>query len=128
MPTNTETRIACQQKRITALRARKISLMNNSKWARLFDTLWRSAGLQYAQAKPLTSDQLYDIELEIYSDQHRGYTSDYIAGPIALVEIEYIIIPLPKTTCHETLVTALAKSGQYDTEWLAGSLKIYGYR
>ena len=57
MPNNTQTRIACQQKRITALRARKISLMNNSKWARLFDTLWRSAGLQYAQAKPLTSDQ-----------------------------------------------------------------------
>ena len=128
MPNNTQTRIARQQKRITALRARKVSLMNNSKWARLFDTLWRSAGLQYAQAKPLTSDQPYDIELEIYSDQHRGYTSDYIAGPIALVEIEYIIIPLPETICRQTLAAALAKSGQYETEWLAGSLKIYGYR
>ena len=84
--------------------------------------------MQYAQAKPLTSDQPYDIELEIYSDQHRGYTSDYIAGPIALVEIEYIIILLPETICRETLATALAASGQYDTEWLAGSLKIYGYR
>lgn len=128
MPNNTQTRIARQQKRIAVLRARKISLMNNSKWARLFDTLWRSAGLQYAQAKTLDSNQLYDIELEIYSDQHRGYTSDYIAGPIALVEIEYIIIPLPETICRETLATALAKSGQYDTEWLTGSLKIYGYR
>ena len=59
MPTNTETRIARQQKRIAALRARKVSLMNNSKWARLFDTLWHAAGLQYAQAKPLDSDQLY---------------------------------------------------------------------
>lgn len=128
MPNNTQTRIARQQKRIAVLRARKISLMNNSKWARLFNTLWHAAGLQYAQAKTLDSNQLYDIELEIYSDQHRGYISDYIAGPIALVEIEYIIIPLPKTTCRETLATALAASGQYDTEWLAGSLKIYGYR
>ena len=130
MPTNTETetRIARQQKRITALRARKVSLMNNSKWARLFDTLWHAAGLQYAQAKPLDSDQLYKIELEIYSDQHRGYTSDCTAPPIALVEIEYIIIPLPQTVCRQTLAAALAKSGQYETEWLAGSLKIYGYR
>ncbi len=30
MPTNTQTR---HQKRIAALRARKVSLMNNSKWA-----------------------------------------------------------------------------------------------
>ena len=113
MPTNTETetRIARQQKRIAALRARKVSLMNNSKWARLFDTLWHAAGLQYAQAKPLDSDQLYKIELEIYSDQHRGYTSDCTAPPIALVEIEYIIIPLPQTICHETLAAALAKAG-----------------
>ena len=99
MPTDTQTR---HQKRIAALRARKVSLMNNSKWARLFDTLWRSAGLQYAQAKPLTSDQLY--------------------------EIEYIIIPLPETICRQTLAAALAKSGQYETEWLADSLKVYGYR
>ena len=33
MPNNTQTRIARQQKRIAVLRARKISLMNNSKWA-----------------------------------------------------------------------------------------------
>ncbi|WP_315359965.1 toxin-antitoxin system protein [Neisseria bacilliformis] len=108
--------------------------MNNSKWARLFALLRRETGGQYARAKMLDGDALYEMQLSTYGEKTRGaehlrgYTTDFTAGPLKLSEIEYIIVPLPDALCRATLAAALAADGQYETEWLSDGLKIYGYR
>ncbi len=105
--------------------------MNNSKWAKIFDVIVSQTGVDTATAKLLGSDRLYAMRLAIYSDTYsdtlRGYTKDWIAGPLKLNEIEYMTIALPPETDIHQLEQALQSSGQYAFALTHARLTVYGY-
>ncbi len=101
--------------------------MNNSKWAKIFDVIVSQTGVDTATAKLLGSDRLYAMRLAIYSDTLRGYTEDWIAGPLKLNEIEYMTVALPPETDINQLEQALQSSGQYAFALTHARLTVYGY-
>lgn len=123
------------RKRIAAAHAAKGGLMSNSKWLRLFETLRLHTGRQYGVAKMLGMEQTVHLALWVYDETWsdsgntlRGYSGDWISGPLKLSEIEWIHIDLPSELDRNALTEALNRSGRYAFEYTNGGLKIYGYR
>ncbi len=129
-------RLRRHNKRIAAIQSRKAGLMNNSKWAKIFRLIREHAGIDTARAKMLDDERLYAMELAIYADtlaeqDHahlRGYTSDGIAGPLKLSEIEYMVVALPPETDCRQLAAAIRQSGRYEIEMQADALTVYGWK
>lgn len=126
------------EKRIATIQASKYSLMNNSKWAKIFRLITEYTGVVEARAKILGNEYLYSMKLEIYADtlsssesyntNLRGYTADGMAGPLKLAEIEYIIVTLPPNIDRETLLLIIRQNGQYEIEIQADTLIVYGWK
>ncbi len=83
------------QKRITATRAAKAGIMNNSKWVKILGFINKYIGNGNVSAKMLDGETLCQILPETYSDELRVYCADGLAGPLKLLEIKYIAVPLP---------------------------------
>lgn len=114
-------------RRMERLKAGRSRTMNNSKWRKVFDLIARETGQTTVQAKMLGDEYMYAMELEIYSEEWRGYSSDWIAGPLKLSEIEYIRIDLPPEICVQQLARAIHILGQYEFKIQNHCLTIYGY-
>lgn len=114
-------------RRIASIRTGKAWLMNDSKWQKIFNVVFAETGQQFAKAKMLGDERMYDMRLEIYSEDLRGYSDDWIAGPLKLSEIEYIETILPPDVCAARLTQAIRGRGQYEFEIKDQTLTIYGY-
>ncbi|WP_373740800.1 toxin-antitoxin system protein [Neisseria sp.] len=115
-------------RKIKRLRATKGGLMNDSKWAKIFDVIIAATGIETARAKMLDEERLYEMRLKIYSETLRGHTDDWTAGPLKLSEIEYMAVTLPNDTDLPALAQAINDCGQFEFDLEPGSLTVYGYR
>ncbi|MGY3779489.1 DUF6678 family protein [Isobaculum melis] len=107
-------------------KASLISDMNDSKWQRIFDFLADTFLIEYGQVKLLSDSNHYHIALDTM-DEHRQYTEDYISGPIKLSEIEYLMIPLPKSCKENEFCEQLDSIGRFKYKIEESNVYIYGY-
>ncbi|MBC1864403.1 hypothetical protein HCA36_12410 [Listeria welshimeri] len=104
-----------------------VSYMNDSKGQRVFDFLSDIFLIEYGQVKLLSDNKHYQIVLDTMSE-NRQYTGDYISGPIKLREIEYMMIPLPKSCKEDYFCKQLDSIGRFEYEVKKSDIYIYGYR